>query len=280
MIWKNRRCPLDLTHRGVVMGILNVTPDSFSDGGQHEYGEAALARSLQMVDEGAEIIDIGGESTRPGAEPVSVELEMERTVPVIKALRNVSEVLISIDTSKPQVAAAAIEAGADIVNDVAGCRDEEMISLCADSGVGVCVMHMQGEPRTMQDRPDYEATGGVLESVRIFFEERLDTLTRLGIDSDCLCFDPGIGFGKSLDHNCALMAGLAEIHVSRPILLGVSRKSCIGQITGEDDPEKRDYATAAVTALACRSGVRVHRVHNVLAGMHALKMAERIFVNY
>ena len=162
MIWKNLRKTVDLSGPGVVMGILNATPDSFSDGGQYSHGEVALERALQMVAEGAEIIDVGGESTRPGAESVGLDEEISRTVPLISAIREASDVLVSIDTSKPEVAAAAIEVGADIVNDVTGLRDEEMVKLCAETGVGVCVMHMQGEPRTMQKSPCYEAEGGVV----------------------------------------------------------------------------------------------------------------------
>lgn len=274
MIWKNPRRPLDLTRRGVVMGILNATPDSFSDGGRHGSGAAALAHALRMVGEGAEIIDIGGESTRPGAAAVDAAVEIDRTVPLVRALREQSEVLISIDTSKAEVAAAAIGAGADIVNDVTGFRDEAMARLCARTGAGICVMHMQGDPRTMQKNPCYQAGGGVVTAVGAFFGERLDALTSRGIDPDCICFDPGIGFGKTLDHNLELLRRLGELQRLRPVLLGVSRKSFIGKLTGEDDPGKRDRATAAITALAYRQGVRLHRVHDVAGNVQALRIAE------
>lgn len=276
MIWKTRHRTIDLTHHGMVMGILNATPDSFSDGGEHSQGGAALGRALEMVEQGAGIIDIGGESTRPGAAEVSVKEEMNRTIPLIKSLRNETDVLISIDTSKSIVAAAAIEAGADIVNDVTGLRDEEMIPLCAESGVGICIMHMLGEPRTMQKNPSYENEGGVVAAVKSFFKERLATLTSQGIDSDCICFDPGIGFGKTLEHNLELLRHLSELQEDRPILLGVSRKSFIGVLTDEDDPKKRDAVTAAITAMTYRSGIKLHRVHDVVTNVHALRLAQAL----
>ena len=276
MIWKTRHRTIDLTHHGMVMGILNATPDSFSDGGKHSQGDAALGRALEMVEQGAGIIDIGGESTRPGAAEVSVKEEMNRTIPLIKSLRNETDVLISIDTSKSIVAAAAIEAGADIVNDVTGLRDEEMIPLCAESGVGICIMHMLGEPRTMQKNPSYENEGGVVAAVKSFFKERLATLTSQGIDPDCICFDPGIGFGKTLEHNLELLRHLSELQEDRPILLGVSRKSFIGVLTDEDDPKKRDTVTAAITAMTYRSGIKLHRVHDVVTNVHALRLAQAL----
>jgi dihydropteroate synthase len=276
MIWKTRHRTIDLTHHGMVMGILNATPDSFSDGGKHSQGDAALGRALEMVEQGAGIVDIGGESTRPGAAEVSVKEEMNRTIPLIKSLRNETDVLISIDTSKSIVAAAAIEAGADIVNDVTGLRDEEMIPLCAESGVGICIMHMLGEPRTMQKNPSYENEGGVVAAVKSFFKERLATLTSQGIDPDCICFDPGIGFGKTLEHNLELLRHLSELQEDRPILLGVSRKSFIGVLTDEDDPKKRDAVTAAITAMTYRSGIKLHRVHDVVTNVHALRLAQAL----
>jgi dihydropteroate synthase len=229
-----------------------------------------------MVEQGAGIVDIGGESTRPGAAEVSVKEEMNRTIPLIKSLRNETDVLISIDTSKSIVAAAAIEAGADIVNDVTGLRDEEMIPLCAESGVGICIMHMLGEPRTMQKNPSYENEGGVVAAVKSFFKERLATLTSQGIDPDCICFDPGIGFGKTLEHNLELLRHLSELQEDRPILLGVSRKSFIGVLTDEDDPKKRDAVTAAITAMTYRSGIKLHRVHDVVTNVHALRLAQAL----
>lgn len=276
MIWKNPRRALDLTRRGVVMGVLNTTPDSFSDGGKHSQGSEALSRAMMMVTEGAEIIDVGGESTRPGAAAIDVDEEIDRTIPLIQSLRSVSDVLVSIDTSKPAVAAAAIEAGADIVNDVTGFRHHAMISLCAQSGVGVCIMHMQGEPRTMQKNPCYENDGGVVTAVQSFFKERMAALTDANVDPDCICFDPGIGFGKTLGQNLELLNHLGDLQKERPVLLGVSRKSFIGALTGEDDPEKRDHATAAITAMTRRAGIKLHRVHNVSANVQALRLAEAL----
>ncbi|MDG1358330.1 MAG: dihydropteroate synthase [Akkermansiaceae bacterium] len=274
MIWKTRRQTLDLTEDTAVMGILNATPDSFSDGGEYSLTDKAIKRALQMIEEGAQIIDIGGESTRPGAEAVDASEEIVRTVPIIEALRRQSDVLISIDTSKVTVAEAAINAGADIVNDVTGMRDENMVHLCSGSGVGVCVMHMQGKPRTMQENPSYENEGGVLPAIQAFFTERLVSLEALGMNTDCICFDPGIGFGKSYQHNLNLLRGLGELQTSRPVLLGVSRKSVVGQLIGENDPAQRDRATAIVTALACKSGIKLHRVHDVKAAMEAIHITD------
>ena len=275
MIWKIRRAKLDLTHRAQVMGILNVTPDSFSDGGAHFLKETALIHARQMIAEGAELIDIGGESTRPGAASVAVDEEIARTVPVIAALREEWGGLISIDTSKAVVAEAAIAAGADIVNDVSGLlADSAMAAICAKSGCGVVVMHMQGSPQTMQKSPRYQ---DVVAEVRSFFEERFATLTAAGIDPLALCFDPGIGFGKTLDHNLALLRALGEISVAgRPLLLGVSRKSFIGKILASDELDAREWPTVAITSNAREKGVMLHRVHAVRPNLEALRMTEAI----
>lgn len=276
MIWKTRRGYLDLTRRARVMGILNVTPDSFSDGGRHASPTSALVHARRLVAQGAEIIDIGGESTRPGAQPVTADEEIARTAPVIDALRSEWDGLISIDTMKSAVAAAALAAGADIVNDVSGLRaDPAMPGLCAATGCGVVVMHMRGEPRTMQLAPHYH---DVVADVRVFFQERLEALTAAGIDPAALCFDPGIGFGKSLDHNLALLRvldGLAP--ANRPLLLGVSRKSFIGKVLGSDDFSLRDWPTVALTARTREQGVMLHRVHDVPPNVQALRMVEAIF---
>ena len=277
MIWTTRRGALDLTRRARVMGILNVTPDSFSDGGTHCGVETALAHARRMIAEGAELIDIGGESTRPGADAVPETEEIERTAPVISALRREWDGLISIDTSKASVARAAIEAGADIVNDVSGLLvDPAMTEVCATGGVGVVVMHMQGSPRTMQVSPEY---GDVVAEVRAFFEERLRTLTAAGIAAEALCFDPGIGFGKNLEHNLALLRALDGISAGgRPVLLGVSRKSFIGRLLGTADLEAREWPTVALTAAAREKGVMLHRVHSVRPNLEALRMVEAIGV--
>jgi dihydropteroate synthase len=273
MIWKTRRTILDLADRARVMGILNVTPDSFSDGGRHCAPDEALGHGRRMIGEGAEIIDIGGESTRPGAAAISADEEMARTVPILSALRDEWDGLISIDTMKASVAAAALAAGADIVNDVSGLRaDPAMAGICAESGCGVVVMHMQGTPRTMQIAPYYE---DVVAEVRAFFKERLASLTAAGIAAEALCFDPGIGFGKTLAHNVALLRALAELSVGgRPLLLGVSRKSFLMKILGENSTG--EWPTVALTARAYEAGVRLHRVHAVRPNLEALRMTEAI----
>lgn len=275
MIWKTRRGTLNLTHRAQVMGILNVTPDSFSDGGRHVETSVALEHARRMIAEGACMIDIGGESTRPGAEAVPADEEITRTVPVIASLREEWNGLISIDTSKATVAAAAIAAGADIINDVSGLMaDPEMAGVCASHGCGVVVMHMQGNPRSMQIAPRY---ADVVAEVREFFAQRLETLTAAGLDMDCLCFDPGIGFGKTLDHNLKLLRALDELSVAgRPLLLGVSRKSFLGKILGTDDLNAREWPTVALTANAREKGVMLHRVHSVRPNFEALRMTEAI----
>ena len=257
------------------MGILNVTPDSFSDGGAHCGSETALVHARRMIAEGATLIDIGGESTRPGALPVSAEQEIARTLPVVAALRAEWDGLVSIDTSKAAVAAAALAAGADIVNDVSGLlADAAMAGVCAASGCGVVVMHMQGSPQTMQAAPRY---ADVVAEVRAFFAERFQTLTAAGIEPAALCFDPGIGFGKTVDHNLALLRALGEISVAgRPLLLGVSRKSFIGSILGTDDLDAREWPTVALTARAREMGVMLHRVHAVRPNVEALRMSEAI----
>lgn len=257
------------------MGILNVTPDSFSDGGEHIGIPVALGHARRMIAEGAGIIDIGGESTRPGSEPVPEGEEIARTVPVIAALRGEWDGLISIDTSKAAVAEAALIAGADIVNDVSGLMaDPAMAGICASHGCGVVVMHMQGNPRSMQIAPHYS---DVVAEVAEFFRERLRTLVMAGIDPEMLCFDPGIGFGKTLEHNLALLRGLDGLSVSgRPLLLGVSRKSFLAKILGTQDLQAREWPTVAITASTREKGVMLHRVHSVRPNIEALRMTEAI----
>jgi dihydropteroate synthase len=275
MRWKTACSRLERGHRGIIMGILNVTPDSFSDGGRHGSLDRALEHARRMIGEGAEIIDVGGESTRPGAAEVTVDEEIARTRPVVAALRAEWDGLISIDTMKAPVAAAALEAGADIVNDVSGLTaDPAMAEVCAEGGCGVVVMHMQGDPRTMQLAPRYE---DVVAEVRGFFEERLAALVAAGIDPEAICFDPGIGFGKSVDHNLALLRALPDLGVGgRPLLLGVSRKSFIGKILGSTDLADRAWPTVAITARAREAGVMIHRVHDVKPNVEALRMTEAI----
>jgi len=274
MQWKTRRRIIDLSQRGMVMGIMNATPDSFSDGGDCT-SENAIRYAIRMMQEGAEIIDIGGESTKPGADPVSVDEELARVIPLIKDLRDVSDVLISIDTSKAEVARQAIEAGADIVNDVTGCTgDLEMASVCAETGVGIVVMHMQGTPKTMQANPSY---ADVVSEVQDFFKERYTYLKSQGVAHDAICFDPGIGFGKTQEHNLKLLNSLDKISIeNRPLLLGVSRKSLIGKALGIEDPKQRDAATAALTTQARLAGCMLHRVHAVRENVDALRMIEEV----
>lgn len=257
------------------MGILNVTPDSFSDGGRHSGIEAALVHARRMIAEGAEIIDIGGESTRPGAAEIAAAEEIVRTAPVIAALRAEWDGLISIDTMKAEVATAALEAGADIVNDVSGLTfDPDLTRVCAESGCGVVVMHMQGDPRTMQVSPSYD---DVVVEVRTFFTERLAALTAAGIDPEAVCFDPGIGFGKTVGHNLSLLKALPDLTVGgRPLLLGVSRKSFIGRVLESSDLSDRSWPTVAITAWAREAGTMIHRVHEVLPNLQALRMTEAI----
>ncbi|MES2996705.1 MAG: dihydropteroate synthase [Verrucomicrobiota bacterium] len=275
MIWRSRLREYAPVPHAVVMGILNITPDSFSDGGQHDNGESALRHARQMIVEGAEIIDIGGESTRPGAEPVSQDEEIRRVVPIIQALRAEWDGGISIDTTKAGVADAALAAGADIVNDISGLlADPEMPALCAAAGCAVVVMHMQGQPRTMQDAPEY---ADVVADVRGFFRARFEALLDAGVHAEAMCFDPGIGFGKTLDHNLALLAAIDTLAPpNRPLLLGVSRKSFLGKLLGDLPPVERDRATAVVTCLARAKGVMFHRVHDVGGNLGALRVAEAI----
>lgn len=257
------------------MGILNVTPDSFSDGGEHLEIALALEHARRMIADGAALIDIGGESTRPGALAVPEAQEIARTAPVIAALRGEWDCLISIDTSKAAVAEAALAAGADIVNDVSGLlADPAMTEVCARHGCGVVVMHMQGDPRSMQVAPHYS---DVVAEVRAFFQERLATLTAAGIDPAAICVDPGIGFGKSLEHNLALLRSVGELAINgRPLLLGVSRKSFLGRILGTPDLAAREWPTVAITASAREKGVMLHRVHSVRPNVEALRMTEAI----
>lgn len=257
------------------MGILNVTPDSFSDGGKHLELESALAHAMQMIEQGAAIIDIGGESTRPGSLAVDAEEEIRRTLPVVRALRERWDGWISIDTSKAVVAAAALAAGADVVNDVTGLRgDPDMLPCCVGAGCAVVVMHMQGEPRTMQIAPSYQ---DVVSEVSGFFSERLAALTSAGLPSDRICLDPGIGFGKTAGHNAILLNALDQLApAGQALLLGVSRKSIIASLLEESNPALRDWPTVALTAQARLRGVMLHRVHQVRENLQALRMIEAI----
>jgi dihydropteroate synthase len=263
----------DFGERGLIMGVVNVTPDSFSDGGQFFRRERAIEHALKLAGEGADIIDIGGESTRPGAAPVSAEEELRRVLPVIATVRTRSSVVISVDTSKAAVAAAAIGAGAAIVNDVTGGRaDPEMMPLIAERGVGFIIMHMQGTPRTMQLAPRYE---DVVREVAEFFRQQYGRAVRCGIDPMTMAFDPGIGFGKTLEHNVALLRNLPALRIEdRPLVVGVSRKSFLTKLAGAEQPAERDAPTVAFTALLRSRGADVLRVHRVKENVAALRVAD------
>jgi len=245
------------TH-SVVMGILNTTPDSFSDGGKFNSVEAALKQSQEMQKQGAHIIDVGGESTRPGAKAVSVSDEINRVVPVIKAIRQQSDVLISIDTSKPEVMKAAVNAGANLINDVNALQAKGALAVCAELAVPVCVMHMQGEPRTMQANPVYE---DVVDDIKSFFELRIQACIEAGIKREHIILDPGFGFGKNLQQNCQLLNRLDEfLSFDLPLLIGISRKSMLGKILNDDSPENRLHASVAAAVLAKVKGAQLFRV--------------------
>jgi dihydropteroate synthase len=249
-------------HGFSIMGVVNVTPDSFSDGGRFIDAATAIAHGVQLEADGADILDIGGESTRPGAEPVGVAAELDRVLPVITGLRERGVAAqISIDTSKAQVAAAALDAGADIVNDVSALRgDPAMAGLIAERGVACCLMHMLGEPRTMQDDPHYD---DVVSDVKAFLEDRMAFAVGAGVAEDRILLDPGIGFGKTDAHNLELLARLDElVAVGRPVVIGTSRKSFLGRITGRT-VDDRLAATIATNVLAYERGARVFRVHDV-----------------
>ncbi|MEW6167850.1 MAG: dihydropteroate synthase [Pseudomonadota bacterium] len=258
-----------------VMGVLNVTPDSFSDGGRYRERDAAVAHALQLVAEGAAIVDIGGESTRPGAAPVAEQEELDRVVPVIEALRARSDVVISIDTMKPAVMRAACAAGAEIVNDVGALTAPGAIEAVREAGAAVCLMHMQGEPRTMQAAPHY---ADVVAEVRAFLLERLQACTKAGIDDNRIVVDPGIGFGKTLEHNLSLLANLRALAVGgRPLLIGVSRKSMFGRLLGREVGERLAGGLAAA-ALAVWQGAAIVRAHDVAATVDAVRTAHAIRV--
>lgn len=267
---------LDPSARPLIMGILNVTPDSFSDGGRHVAREEALASGLRMVEEGADILDVGGESTRPGADPVAPEEQIARVVPVITALRAALPTMpISIDTTSAAVADAAIEAGADMINDVAAGRDDpQMLALAASAGVPIALMHMQGTPKTMQDAPQYH---DVVVEVLTFLLERAAAAEMAGVPSERILLDPGIGFGKRRDDNLDLIAALGRfVATGFPILLGTSRKRFMGSICNETVPERLMPATVATTAIGALKGVRVFRVHDVRENRQAADVAHAI----
>ena len=253
-----------------IMGIVNVTPDSFSDGGAFASVDDAVAHGLRLADEGADILDVGGESTRPGASDVSVDDELQRVIPVIERLAKQSSLPISIDTSKPEVMRAAVAAGAGLINDVYALRRDGAIDAAAALGVPVCLMHMLGEPRSMQDAPHYD---DVVADVHGFFAQRLFACEMAGIAKKNLLLDPGFGFGKTLDHNLALLAQLRRFtELGVPVLAGLSRKGMIGRLTGRDTAADRVTGSVAAALIAVQNGAMIVRVHDVAATADALKV--------
>ena len=255
------------------MGVLNVTPDSFSDGGRFAAADAAVEQGLRMAAEGAALIDVGGESTRPGAHPVSADEELRRVLPVVRRLREAITAVISIDTSKPEVITAAAAAGAGFINDVRALRAPSALAAAAASGCGLCLMHMQGEPRTMQAAPHYR---DVVGEVRAFLLERVAACRRAGIDTARLTVDPGFGFGKNLEHNLTLLRRLPELVADgTPVLVGLSRKSTVGTLTGRQ-PGERVYGSVALAVIAALKGARIIRAHDVAATVDALKVVAAV----
>jgi dihydropteroate synthase len=258
-----------------IMGVVNVTPDSFSDGGVFDDEAAAIAHAGRLIAEGAAIIDVGGESTRPGAAPVPVEQELERVIPIVEGI---SGAQVSIDTMKLEVAERALDAGASYVNDVTAFRhDPDLAGLVADRQVDCCLMHMLGEPRTMQDDPRYD---DVVDDIKAFLEQRMAFAVKAGVKEERIQLDPGIGFGKTLEHNLELLRRLDElVALGRPIVVGTSRKSFLGRLTGRDVTE-RVYATVATNVIAFERGARVFRVHDVAATRDALEVAAATFARW
>jgi dihydropteroate synthase len=274
-IWKIGKRVFEVSRHGLIMGVLNVTPDSFSDGGEFLAADTATERGLQMAAEGAHIIDVGGESTHPGTEPVPVEEELRRVIPVIENLRRKLDVPISIDTSKAEVARAAIEAAASIVNDVTGGQgDKQMLPLVAETKSALIIMHMQGTPRTMQIQPRYT---DVVAEISEFFRQQYALALGLNIDPMAIAFDPGVGFGKTLEHNVELLAHLERLRAhDRPLVVGVSRKSFLGKMIGSPDMSDRLAPATALTALLRARGADVFRVHDIKENVSALRVTESI----
>lgn len=274
-VWKIADRVIDVSRRGIIMGVLNVTPDSFFDGGKFPGIEEAVAHGLKMAADGAQIIDVGGESTRPGAQAVPAEEELDRVIPVIERLRAKIDIVISIDTAKAAVAEAALKSGASIVNDVTGGRgDERMMPLIAKQKAAFIIMHMQGNPRTMQADPHYD---DVVSEVADFFRQQYERALDCGIDPMAMAFDPGIGFGKALTHNLELLRNLRRLRVdNRPLVVGVSRKSFLGKLIDSSNTADRLVPTVALTSLLRANGADVFRVHDVKENSEALRVTEAI----
>lgn len=271
-VWRHRTGEIVLD-RTRIMGVLNVTPDSFSDAGLFYEPEAAIRRGLEMVEQGADILDIGGESTRPHSDPVPAEEEWRRVERVIGTLSRKIDVPLSIDTMKPEIAEKALAAGASIVNDVSGMRDPAMVAQIASSKAGVVAMHMLGNPKTMQEHPHYE---DVLREVKAFLADRIAALEAAGVSSESIAVDPGIGFGKSLDHNLALLRGLEGVAaLGHPVVVGVSRKSFIGNL-GAGGPGERLSGSLVAAAIAVSRGASIVRAHDVLETGRAMHVADAL----
>ncbi len=276
MLCRFPRHEFDLSARGLIVGIVNVTPDSFSDGGAFYDPDTACAQGLRLLDKGADLLDLGAESTRPASLPVSPEEEMERLLPVIRMLRASTDAPLSIDTSKAVVAAAALGAGADIINDVSALRDPLMAELVASHQAGLILMHMQGTPATMQDHPCYP-NDDVLGAVSKFLLERREAAIGSGVAPSSIILDPGLGFGKTVSHNLALLRGIPTlVALGSPIMIGHSRKSFLASFNGQHDPGERLAAGLAVTALARTAGARLFRVHEAAPHRDALRLTEAI----
>ncbi|SNB59339.1 dihydropteroate synthase [Marinobacter sp. es.042] len=256
-----------------VMGVLNVTPDSFSDGGQFNRPDAALVRARQMVADGATFIDIGGESTRPGATPVSLQEELDRVCPVVEAAARELDAVISVDTSAPEVMAETAKLGAGLINDVRALQRDGVPEVAAKAGIPVCIMHIQGEPDTMQNRPEYR---NVRREVSAFLTERIRVAEHAGIRPENILLDPGFGFGKSLEHNLQLLASLEQMHIlGHPLLVGISRKSMLGHITGREVNERLPASLAAAT-IAAMKGASIIRVHDVRETVDAIRVVAAV----
>jgi dihydropteroate synthase len=274
--WRCRDHTFPLGVRTLVMGIVNVTPDSFSDGGMLSTTEEAVAHGVQLAADGADILDIGGESTRPGADAVPLDQELARVVPVVTGLAEAAptHVALSVDTRRPDVARAALDAGASIVNDVTAGRDPAMFDAVRAAGAGLVLMHMLGDPATMQDDPRYD---DVVADVRDFLAARIGAAVAAGVPRDHVCVDPGLGFGKTLEHNLALLRAIAAFEQLRtPVLVGASRKRFIGELTGVEDPIDRVEGTAGTVAWCAANGVDVVRVHDVLAMARVVRVVDAI----
>jgi dihydropteroate synthase len=274
MLWRLREHSFDIGRRALVMGIVNVTPDSFSDGGQFLSNKAAIAHGLELVRQGADLLDIGGESTRPGAQPVSVEEELKRVLPIVRELTRAVKVPISIDTYKAQVARGCLEAGAQVINDVTACGDPHMMEAVRSFGAGLILMHMQGTPATMQLNPHYQ---DVVREVYEFLRERMEAAIAGGVATEAIALDPGIGFGKTNEHSLELLRRLEGFQrLDRPICLGVSRKGFIGTITGRPRHERAIGSVAVACHALARGAAQIIRVHDVAETRDAVLMCEAL----